>query len=466
MGDFLRWTRRQKVAQIILVLCCFSVPILLMPLALHESGTDLWLHAGLSKSTVNKVLIADGMVPLRYALIVGKGVYRTSDNGISWLPVNNGLPSDSRGRIRAQTLAVSEANPSVVYAGVGGVATRNNMLSAGLYLTEDGGATWLEVGKDMAGKEVQAIAVMPEPTSFRPIEKLGPGASVVCVATNEGIYCNTGEGQSWLRLGWQGVEIRVLSLAIRPGHPNVIYAGTQGYGLYATENSGGSWTEMNRGLHDLEICDIAISEVDPRLMYLATNGGVYKSTDAGSVWTKSGGATQGRHINTIAIHPQDASILYAGLQHGAAYCSTDGGGHWVPLKRGLGNLTVLSLAIDPRNTSVLWAGTVDGIWRCVLEAPASSTPTSTVTAVSATSEFKPTHTVTPHRSATPPLTETPTCTVTLTPTATPEPSQTTTCTPRPSPTRTMTRTPTSTATAMPPPPTSAPPIPIETPALR
>ena len=477
----LLWGR--KAAQIALALCCFALPMLFIPLAARESGTDLWVRAGLSKSTVKRVLIPGGTVPLLYALVTDQGVYRSSDNGVTWEAVNKDLPLAQLGRIGVQALAVDEGQPSVLYAGIQEIGYGESALRTGLYLTEDGGTTWLPLGTAMIGQEVQAIAVMPalslskSPGQTGAVPSRSDGAapsrsdgatppSVVCVATGGELYRSMDRGRSWSRLDWRGVETRILSLAIRPGNPDAIYVGTQRSGVYSTEDGGVSWIAMNQDLDDLDVYDIAISVNEHDLLYLATNGGVYKSVDAGSTWTKLGGATEGRLIHAIALHPQDGNAVYAGLRHGAAYCSMDGGLQWTSLKRGLGDLTVLSLALDPEDASVLWAGTTDGIWRYVFGAQMSLTVTRTVSTVTVTPRPEPTGTGTPMPTLTSPLgttvlpTASPTSTATATPTMSPTLSPTATYTPKPSATQTPTWTPTSTATAVP--PTPVPPTPTET----
>lgn len=487
IDNSLRPLRGSKTTQLVLAVCCFALPLFLIPLASRESDTELWVASGLSRSIVKKVFIPGGTASLLYALVADQGIYRSGDNGLTWRAMNNGLPLAQWGRIAVQALAVDEVQSFVLYAGMADAGRRDSAFGTGLYLSDDGGSTWLASARDMVGKEVQAIAVMPTLALGRPgeaeprlrAEDEGTKAlSVVCVATSGELYRSMDRGGSWSRLDWRGVDTRILSLAVRPGNPDAIYVGTQGGGIYGTENGGASWVAMNQDLGDLDVYDITISVTEPGLMYLATNGGAYNSQDAGMTWTKLGGATEGRIVNTITVHPQDGNVLYAGLQHGAAYRSTDGGRKWTPLKRGLGDLTVLSLAVDPHDKSILWAGTTNGIWRHVARAPASLTPTGTVSTASATPEPEPASAGTATRTATSTRTRTaqptattsatapPTNTATATPTVSPTLSPTATLTATPTATQTPTWTPTSTVTTAPPPRTPVPGTPTDTPPPR
>jgi hypothetical protein len=71
---------------------------------------------------------------------------------------------------------------------------------------------------------------------------------------------------------------------------------------------------------------------------------------------------EGGEADTIAIHPTNASIVYAGSLAGVRK-STDGGASWTDADAGItGDTWVLGLVIDPTTPQTLYAGT-DGVWK-------------------------------------------------------------------------------------------------------
>lgn len=63
--------------------------------------------------------------------------------------------------------------------------------------------------------------------------------------------------------------------------------------------------------------------------------------------------------NTIAVHPSNSNIIYAGTQEGGLFKTTDGGSNWnnITDQLNLSGLGVVSIAIDPNNSNTLLIGT-------------------------------------------------------------------------------------------------------------
>ena len=72
----------------------------------------------------------------------GGGVWKTNDAGRTWQPMMQHQEASSIG-----ALAIASSNPKVIYAGTGQVAVRYDILTGnGIYKTTDGGKTWKNIG--------------------------------------------------------------------------------------------------------------------------------------------------------------------------------------------------------------------------------------------------------------------------------------------------------------------------------
>ncbi|TAK16538.1 MAG: hypothetical protein EPO35_05155 [Acidobacteria bacterium] len=71
----------------------------------------------------------------------------------------------------------------------------------------------------------------------------------------------------------------------------------------------------------------------------------------------SNGLTYSGRITTIATHPTNASIMYAGSNNGGIWKTTDLGASWTPLNETLAFPALASIAIDPVDPNLLYAVT-------------------------------------------------------------------------------------------------------------
>jgi len=168
----------------------------------------------------------------------------------------------------------------------------------------------------------------------------------------------------WSLLGPDGGTVR--SLAVDPGTPRVVYAGTQGEGVFKSRDGGATWSRSGSGLPKSEVNGVNAFAFDARrhtIVYAAVSSyGVYKSTDAGASWLPVRTGMGGSPIVTaLAADPRAAGVVYAGTDRGA-YKTTDGGGHWRLLSPELPALPVTSLAIDPKRPAV-YAATYSGVFK-------------------------------------------------------------------------------------------------------
>ena len=161
------------------------------------------------------------------------------------------------------------------------------------------------------------------------------------------------------------------------GDMTTYYMGTTGGGLWKTEDIGLSWKNISDGYFTTgSVGAIAVSSSDPNVIYAglgehAVRGvmthhgdGVYKSSDAGKTWKKSG-LEKAQHISRIVIHPLNPDIawvavqgaLYGPSEDRGIYKTTDGGITWKKTLYVDQHTGCSELSMDADNHRILYAAT-------------------------------------------------------------------------------------------------------------
>jgi photosystem II stability/assembly factor-like uncharacterized protein len=168
---------------------------------------------------------------------------------------------------------------------------------------------------------------------------------------------------------------RVVAVAGVPGDSTTFYFGAVNGGIWKTTDAGTVWTPIFDRQPVGSIGALAVAPSDPKTLYagtgesdirsdLSSGNGVYKSTDAGSTWTHIG-LEDTRQISRIVIDPQNPNVVYVGVlghAYGAneqrgIYKSIDGGAHWTKVLDQGADTGISDLAICPGNSQLLFAGT-------------------------------------------------------------------------------------------------------------
>src|SRR5262249_48671940 len=71
----------------------------------------------------------------------------------------------------------------------------------------------------------------------------------------------------------------------------------------------------------------------------------------------SGNAPASGRVNSIAIDPRDANVVYVAAAQGGVWKSTTGGTSWTAMTDGLTSLASGSVALDPQFPDVVYYGT-------------------------------------------------------------------------------------------------------------
>lgn len=184
------------------------------------------------------------------------------------------------------------------------------------------------------------------------------------------------------------------------GNANTYYMGSTGGGLWKTEDMGITWGNISDGFFKMgSVGAVSVAESDPNIVYVGMGehavrnvmtsygDGVYKSTDAGKTWKKTGlDLTQ--QIARIVIHPKDPNIvlvaaqgaLYGPSQERGIYKSTDGGLTWKNVLFVNNKTGCTDLSMDMNNPSILYSSMWDHgrlPWQVISGGPGSGLYKST-----------------------------------------------------------------------------------------
>jgi photosystem II stability/assembly factor-like uncharacterized protein len=257
----------------------------------------------------------------------GGGVWKSIDGGSSWQNVSDGFFGGSIGSV-----AVSEWDPNVVYAGGGEVTVRGNVSpGSGIWRSTDAGKTWSFAGL-ADSQHVPRLRIHPKDPDLVYAAVLGHafGASDV-----RGVYRSKDGGKSWQRVLFAGPDAGAVDLAMDPGNPRVLYASTwrmrrspwgfesggPGSGLWKSTDGGDTWKELThkKGLPQgtVGIIGVDISRSNPQNIYAiveAADGGVFRSKDGGETWEKTNDDRALRqrawYYTRIYADPADEDVVY------------------------------------------------------------------------------------------------------------------------------------------------------------
>lgn len=271
----------------------------------------------------------------------GGGVWKTTDGGTTWRAMSDRhFTSSSVGAI-----GVCEANPDIVYVGMGEVAFRGNIMQGdGMYRTTDGGTSWTHIGLPES-QAIGRVRVHPTNCDIAYAAVLGHSYGP---NPDRGVYKTTDGGKTWAKVLYRTERTGAVDLVMDPNNPDVLYAGFwQVYrtpwsmesggaegGLFRSADGGVTWTELtkNAGLPKglWGKVGITVSGADSNRLYAlieADSGGVFVSDDAGRSWTRTNTERKLRqrafYYTRIYADPKEKDVVYA-LNVGF-FKSTDGG---------------------------------------------------------------------------------------------------------------------------------------------
>lgn len=205
----------------------------------------------------------------------------------------------------------------------------------------------------LAGHECKCLAVDPH----RPQQ-------VYCGTFDAGLWCSDDAGATWNPVTGELPHPAVTAVAVSPLEEQrgagVLWAGTEPSALFRSEDSGHTWQEQ-QGLQTLPskptwsfpprpwTHHVRWIEPDPtvaeRLFVGIELGGVMRSLDGGQTWEDRKPNSQ-HDCHTLRTHPLAPGLLYEAAGGGFAE-SRDGGATWQRDDDGMRHHYLWGLAVDP-----------------------------------------------------------------------------------------------------------------------
>ena len=152
-------------------------------------------------------------------------------------------------------------------------------------------------------------------------------------------------GMHWRNIG-PPRSGRVAATVGVPGDPTIYYLAMPQGGVWKSTNAGTTWKPVFDAVGVASTASIAVAPSMPNVVYVGagaqatSGGGVYKSTDGGATWTNIGPAATGTAGAIVVSDPRNADVVLAaasrpgkpgirpGNDAGGVYRSTDGGRNW------------------------------------------------------------------------------------------------------------------------------------------
>lgn len=228
---------------------------------------------------------------------LNSALYKSTDGGLTWQKLQNGLPKGKLGRI---AVTVAPSNPAIVYA----VLEAEKKEEKGLYRSDDGGATWKFLNGDFG------LTVRPFYFSKITVDPKNP--EVIAKAGLSGSLSIDG-GKTFRDLGYVHSDIHDIVFDI--SNSNKIIVATDG-GLYKSFDRGSSF-EMVESLPLSQFYHVSIDNQEPYNVYggLQDNNSWFgPSASPGGIeardWELVG---QGDGFR-VYPHPTQPNIVYSEMQ--------------------------------------------------------------------------------------------------------------------------------------------------------
>lgn len=283
-------------------------------LAMSSNRGFTWTtaNAGLPHSPIMTVALQGTDL---YASPLGQGVWRSTDFGNFWFPVNEGLTSD------AHAVNNMATNDNHVYA----------CTNDGAYILSEDRSFWTLLGDGLKSSCVMSMA-FKEDQMFA--STLGA----------DGVYRSGDGGHSWVPAN-RGIDAQLIESIVAVGQ--TVYAATNRGGVYSSTDRGNTWRPCMT-LHNLRAYDLAVRGTDICATFFDR---IATTTDGGNSWSEFlQDQAGGSHYAGCVWTERE---FYVGSWYRGVSASFDDGATWMSMNMGLPNPNIKDLEL---HDGLLFAG--------------------------------------------------------------------------------------------------------------
>lgn len=328
-----------------------------------------WTNGKNASGRVSFILPHPSNAQIVYIAAANGGVWKTTDAGVTWTPLTDGLSSLSSG-----ALCFAPGNPNTIFYATGEQHSALDCFPGdGLFQSTDAGGNWTKISPySEIGSFVARIVAHPTTPNL------------MFAASDFGFMRSTDGGATWdpFNAGNWCTDV-----VMNPVNPDEVFSAHWGVGVYKSVDGGVTQTLVGGGLPSTGTgfgrIQLAIAPSDSHIVFAsyhheASGGlfGLYKSTNGGATWTQVVSApnylgTQGWYDHTIVVHPTNSNVVLAGgvfpydASTRGVVRTTNGGSTWTNVMLGANgeqlHPDVHHLTYDA--SGKLWAANDGGVWR-------------------------------------------------------------------------------------------------------
>lgn len=265
----------------VLILALFFISLLIYPQSIVKNTPFTNIGPTVMSGRVVDFDVNPDQPTEFYVAYASGGLWYTNNNGTSFKAITENAPTQNMGDIAVHWKS------GTIYIGTGeSNSSRSSYAGIGILKSTDKGKTWTNVGLTDSHHIGRIVMNKNNP------DELVVGAIGHLYTPNaaRGIFKTTDGGKTWKNVLFINENTGVIDISVSPTNPNIMYAASW-------ERNRKAWNFDGDG----------------------ENSAIYKSTDAGSTWTKITNAKNGfpsdEGVGRIGLAAYNDNVVYALLDN-------------------------------------------------------------------------------------------------------------------------------------------------------